>query len=59
MKKLFTNPEVEVKTLSPANEVMGVFSSTDTNGAIDSSRFKVITDDKGVKEGQFTYWQAK
>ena len=58
MKKLFTNPEVEVKTLSPANEVMGVFSSTDNTGAI-GSNFNVVTDKTTVPEGQFGYWQAK
>lgn len=58
MKKLFTNPEVEVKSLSPANEVMGIFSSTDTTGAI-GSKFKIITDTTKVPDGQFTYWQAK
>ena len=56
MKKLFTNPVVEVKSLSAENEVMGVFSVSAEAPKVT----KVITDTTTVPtDDKFGYWSSK
>ena len=56
MKKLFTNPVVDVKSLSAENEVMGVFSLS----AEAPTTTVVVTDDKSVAtDDKFGYWRSK
>lgn len=56
MKKLFTNPVVEVKSLSAENEVMGVFSTS-----AEAPKTTVIVDDSKttVADEKFGYWTSK
>ena len=56
MKKIFTSPVVDVKSLSAENEVMTVFLSTDkpVEGAV------VVTDTTSVPtDDKFGYWSSK
>lgn len=56
MKKLFTNPVVEVKALSAENEVMGVFS---VSAEAPKVTFTVDDSNSSVSGGSFDYWTSK
>lgn len=59
MKKLFTSPAIEVKSLSPEAEVMGVFSLASSAG-VSSETVTVIKDTTSKATGDdFGYWNAK
>ena len=54
--KNFIHPEVEVKSLSAENEVMGIFSLS----AEAPTTTVVVTDDKSVAtDDSFGYWTSK
>ena len=59
MKKLFTNPVVEVKSLSPENEVMGVFSLASSVGQSADSVVVVKDTTSNVSSDAFSYWTSK
>lgn len=55
MKKLFTNPVVEIKSLSAENDVMAVFLSSEP--VVEKA---VITDTASQPtDNEFGYWSAK
>ena len=59
MKKLFTNPVVEVKSLSPENEVMGVFSLASSVGQSADSVVVVTDTTSNASDASFGYWTSK
>ena len=59
MKKLFTSPAIEVKSLSPETEVMGVFSLASSVG-VTSETVTVVKDTTSKADGDsFGYWGSK
>ena len=59
MKKLFSAPVVEVKSLSPDTEVMGVFSLASSLGK-PADTLVIKEDTTSVSTGDnFSYWTSK
>ncbi len=59
MKKLFTSPAIEVKSLSPETEVMGLFSAATSVETTVSTDAVVVKDTTSVPADNFGYWSAK
>ncbi len=59
MKKLFNSPVIEVKSLSPETEVMGVFSLATSAETATPAGVTVVEDTTTLPENTFDYWTAK